>query len=423
MVNKILLLCATVFWSFALFAQSEGDQLPKWQEGYFDIHHISTGRGDATFLVLPDGTTMLIDAGDMSETHSRTLSSRNTPLWPNRTKTTGQWIADYIRQFTPDNSSSVIDYAIITHYHDDHFGEIDSMRNVHQSGGYQLTGITEVGSLIPIATMNDRGDDFPLDLKDNEIQARLTKGDAYQMIGTLQNYWKFIDYQKRTSGLHYETLAPGTHNQLVLTRSPEKYGDFCIRNIAVNGKIWTGEGESYYSLFSSGQYPGENSLSTCLKFSYGLFDYFTGGDINGVDQFGHSDFDRVESHVAPVIGPVDVATLNHHGNRDSQNTFYVRTLRPRVWIGQTWSSDHPDNNVLRRLLSEDLYPGDRDLFSTAMLQANREVIGSLLDRYKSQQGHIVVRVAPKGGRYSIFVLNCESEKREIIGTYGPYNSR
>jgi len=40
-----------------------GDTLPSWSEGYLDIHHINTGKGEAAFFMLPDGTTMLVDAG------------------------------------------------------------------------------------------------------------------------------------------------------------------------------------------------------------------------------------------------------------------------------------------------------------------------------------------------------------------------
>ena len=38
--------------------------LPAWSQGNLDIHHISTGRGNATYFVFPDGTTLLIDAGE-----------------------------------------------------------------------------------------------------------------------------------------------------------------------------------------------------------------------------------------------------------------------------------------------------------------------------------------------------------------------
>ena len=34
-----------------------------WSGGHLDIHHISTGRGNATFFILPDGTSLLVDAG------------------------------------------------------------------------------------------------------------------------------------------------------------------------------------------------------------------------------------------------------------------------------------------------------------------------------------------------------------------------
>ena len=35
------------------------EYLPEWQAGYLDIHQISTGRGNAAYLIFPDGTTML----------------------------------------------------------------------------------------------------------------------------------------------------------------------------------------------------------------------------------------------------------------------------------------------------------------------------------------------------------------------------
>lgn len=415
---------AALFMSFVqLFSQEKAQQLPSWEKGWLDIHHIATGRGDATFFIFPDATTLLIDAGDMSETHARTLSARNTKRLPNTTRSAPEWIVDYIKQFFPKNQLPRLDYALITHYHDDHFGEMDATRTVFDKGNYALTGITEVGHHIPIRTLLDRGSGYPIDLKDEKNQEEFKRQGDSGAISTLKNYWSFADYQSKTNAMLHTTLEAGKLNQIKLTNAPMDFPDFNIRNIAVNGNIWTGHGETFHSLYKLGDSPGENPLSACIKISYGKFDYFTGGDIKGVDDYGDSNFGLIESHVAPVIGPVDIATLNHHGNRDSQNTYYVRSLRPRVWIGQSWSSDHPDNNVLRRLLSEDLYPGERDLFSTAMLQPNRDVIGNLLNNYKSQQGHVVVRVYEKGDKYDIFVLDDASEKREIIGKFGPYYSR
>ncbi len=398
-------------------------QLPEWQPGFLDIHHINTGRGDTTFMVFPDGTTMLVDAGDMSETHPRATSRRNAKLVPNRSKTAPEWIVDYIDQFLPKKQERKLDYALITHYHDDHFGEVDSLRKI-APGGYQLTGIMEVGTLIPINTLIDRGFDFPVNLKDQQVQSqeRFSK-DKYGMIPTLKEYWKFIDYQTEKIGLKNEALQVGSNGQVTLKHNPKDHPKFSVQNIASNGNIWTGYDNTFYALFREGEYPGENPLSNVIRIDYGKFNYYTGGDISGIDGLGQTDLDALESHVAPVIGAVDVATLNHHGNRDSQNPFYVRTVRPRVWIQQNWTADHPGEEVFRRITSKKLYPGDRDVFSTIMLQGTKDVIGSRLDQYKSQEGHIVVRVYDHGDSYDIYVLNDASEEREIQSKHGPYKAR
>jgi hypothetical protein len=40
-----------------------GSALAPWQPGFLDTHHINTGRGNSTLMVMPDGTSLLIDAG------------------------------------------------------------------------------------------------------------------------------------------------------------------------------------------------------------------------------------------------------------------------------------------------------------------------------------------------------------------------
>ena len=42
-----------------------GDVLPRWTLGTLDIHQIVTGRGNAAFMMSPEGTTLLVDAGDV----------------------------------------------------------------------------------------------------------------------------------------------------------------------------------------------------------------------------------------------------------------------------------------------------------------------------------------------------------------------
>ncbi len=421
--------------SYYLFSQNPGDDLPPWNPGMMDLHHIQTGRGDAAFYVFPDGTTMIVDAGDMSETHPRITSPRNTPPVPDASKTTGEWIVDYIRQFHPKGKDAVLDYAMITHFHDDHMGEIDHTSKKSKWGEYYITGITEVGEHIPIRKLIDRGYpdyDFPHDMKSQEYRsAMLARKDHYDSTTTftLEQYWKFISSQAEKRGLVGEQFKAGSNTQIKLLYKEPDYPSFEIRNICGNGLAWTGWGEESIAMvpqdiLAGTQVPGENSLSNAIKITYGNFNYFTGGDIAGNNGLGEGDWQSVESQVAPVIGPVDVATLNHHGNRDSQSPFYVRTLRPKVWIGQTWSSDHPGDDVMRRIASKELYPGDRYLFSTAMLEANHLVIGDRIDRiYESTHGHVVVRVLNGGEEYMVFVLDECSPERKIKKVIGPIKSR
>ena len=55
-----------------------------------DIHTIATGRGDATFIVLPDGTTFMIDAGDNGK--------KKDKQHPDTTKRAGEWQAIYMKK-------------------------------------------------------------------------------------------------------------------------------------------------------------------------------------------------------------------------------------------------------------------------------------------------------------------------------------
>lgn len=403
--------------------QAQKNKLAPWTKGMFDIHHISTGRGNATFMIFPDGTTMLFDAGEISDTHPRTLSDRNSSMHPDHSKQAYEWLVQYIKEFSP-YAKPQIDYGVISHFHDDHFGEWDAQKIKSLLGNYVLTGFTGVGDVVPIKKMMDRGHTMPIDLRSEVFQKKYEK-EEYHIVQSLNNYFSFLDVQKKR-GMLYDSVVAGANDQFILTHDPASFPEWEIKNIASGGRVATGyKNRESVSVFPETYYPGENPLSVCLKISYWKFDYFTGGDISGIDEFGSPDFQSMEAQIAALIGAVDVATLNHHGNRDSQQGFYVRTVRPRVWIQQTWSSDHPGHDVLRRIMSTHVYPGPRDLFATDMLESNIKVIGDeFVNRaYKAKTGHIVVRVQPGGNLYSVYVLNNSSSDKYILSEHGPYLSR
>ena len=57
-----------------------------------------------------------------------------------------------------------------------------------------------------------------------------------------------------------------------------------------------------------------------------------------------------------------------------------------------------------------------------MLPPNRLVLGNIVNKYKAQEGHVVVRVYPGGRFYKVFVFDASQEHHKIIGDFGPYQS-
>ncbi len=419
-MKKILLwIVAALLYATDAFPQTT---LSPWREGYLDIHFISTGCGNCMFCIFPDGTTMLIDAGELDPSSPQINSARITRRFPNYTKYAYQWQADYISEILPRNKT--IDYALVTHYHEDHYGGLYPGIIPSKTGGYSLTGIIGVGSIIPINTLVDRGTDYPYDFK--KAIAKYP-----ERFGTFSNYQKFVEFQSQRKDFKYESFAIGNNKQFVMKNTPEKYPDFRIENISANGKAWNGK-TVVSKMPPAVDYPvkevmpDENQLSCGFLLRYGNFEFFTNGDIPGqAPQWEQKpEWHDVESVVAPCVGEVDVTTTNHHANRDAMSAYYLGVLKPRVIIQEVWSADHPGHDALLRMTSRKIWPDDRDLFATAMLDANRLVIGDMLDSsYKSTQGHIVVRVLPGGNEYMIYVLDNTHTSKYVTGTFGPYLSK
>ncbi len=394
--------------ALAVNAQNAGDVLPGWSPGTLDIHHISTGRGNATFFVLPDGTTMLVDAGALSG-----KSPRYTPPRPDASRTPGEWITRYIRAVAGD--SAALDYAMLTHFHSDHMGQISQAAPSSKLGPYKLSGITEVAETIPIRKMLDRG--WP----DYRYPAPLDGAD-------MTNYRTFLKAQAERNGMKVERFQPGRKDQISLVRDAGKYPAFEIRNLVANGEVWTGLGTETRQHFppldtvAAGDRPSENMCSAGFRLSYGRFDYYTAGDIPGIPFEGFPEWHDVETPVAKAVGPVEVAVMNHHGYIDSENAFFIGALRPRAWILFVWDSAHPTARVYSRLRSTRIYPGPRDIFANNMHEANKTVVAGL-DKLTSERGHIVVRVAPGGSSYRILTLDDAAETYKITSIHGPYECR
>jgi hypothetical protein len=222
-------------------------------------------------------------------------------------------------------------------------------------------------------------------------------------------------------------LHPGELDQIRLQQA-SRFPDFHIRNIASSGVIWTGRGtdtQQYIPLDAIKDcHFDENPLSNVIKISDGKFSYYSGGDIPGIPDYKQPYWRDMETPVAAVVGPVDAMTLDHHGNRDSTNGAILRALRPRVIVEQNWLSAQPGEEDVVRMASQEFYPGPRDVFATGMSPETHIAIGPIMDKiYRSYGGHIVIRVAPGGATYEVFILNDADQAREVIKRFGPYQAR
>ncbi len=375
--------------------------LRPWKEGYLDIHQISTGRGNSTFMILPDGTTMMVDMGDLGDTsHFR---QEVMPAVPSSEKSPAEWVARYVKHFSePLGNEGKVDYMLITHYDSDHIG-------IHGRGG-----VMELDTLLHIDRIVDRGYDYPTP----ELAMQMNRS-------TLPGYLATMESRSRR-GLEYEKFIVGSDTQFALLHEPRP--DFRIRNIYANGHLWTGEGfqtrdivigegEEYQENLKA---MNENRLSCTINISYGDFDYHSGGDIQGSSPNSTRPWRNVEKFVGEFIGETDVVLANHHAYSDAMYEPFVRAVTPQVCIIPVWDYYHPQpttlSNMLRCGIDED-HPAVRDsvnyVFAAGLVGSNRERLagdGALVP----PDGHVVVRVHEGGDRFQVFVLDDRSLDYRVI---------
>lgn len=384
----------------------------KWEKGWFEIHHINTKLGDATFFIFPDGTTMLYDAGEIRMQDLSKEKQEEYFLNSSDTLTAGKKITNYIKQIFPKNYPLKIDYAVISHFHHDHYSWVVENSKRSKNGNYLLSGITEVHEYIPIKKLIDRGYpeyDYPLDLKN-----------YYKNDLSFSNYLNFIDENKRKGKMIPEMLAVGTSKQIIPVNDPNEFKTFTATNVKSNNVIWTGKDTltTFYSfpnvplMNKEGKF-NENPLSIVLLFEYGNFRYYTGGDTSGVDDWPDID---IESVIAPIVGEVDAMALNHHGYKDASNLFFLQTLNPQTIIQSSLHDPHFQDNVL-----DNISQLDCDVFALNMRVENK-FSDEINQMYKGKNGHVVIKVAPGGEKYFVEIFDCDSDKLKVKEHLGPYYS-
>jgi len=382
--------------------------LPAWKPGVLEIHQIATNRGNSALLILPDGTTMMVDAGAIYGT-----TPYLSDLLPSGQRRPGEWIGRYAKRRIEASGLTAIDTFLATHLHGDHVGYLPPDGLLSPDGSYRLTGVSDVAAIVPIQRFVDRAwPDYTYPVPaDIDFQ---------------KNYRAFLRAQIKT-GKRVERFRPGSKDQFALQHKSADYPSFEIRNLIANGEVWTGKGEETRKLFpevstlKSADYPAENPCSCAVRLRYGKFGYYTGGDLTNDTNYGRDPWRDSESPAAEVCGPVSVAVANHHGYFNANGDRYVRALQPQVFVIPTWDSAHPTVNVLNTLYSKAIYSGNRDVFATSVKQENR-IANKKTDDLKSRAGHIVIRVEPGGETFAVHILSNADESDTVTASFGPYIS-
>ncbi|MBQ9463618.1 MAG: MBL fold metallo-hydrolase [Bacteroidales bacterium] len=379
-----------------------GSPLPAWQEGYLDIHAINSGRGECTFFILPDGTTLLVDAGESYGRPNHKYAV--VPPRPDAQTPAYMVYAKYLRRFLPARSKGTLDYVLITHYHSDHFGtEIESVRK-HPAGGYALTGISALYEEVPASKLIDRS--YP------EYESVWLPSSSKATF-----YQEFVRYAVEQRGLLAESFRVGDAGQIRLLHRPHRYRNFRILNYAGSGFVW--DGGQVVDAYASPEDRKENGMSCCFLLSYGDFDYYTGGDAGGNGP--------VALPVARAVGrPIEAMKADHHFSYHCMKDETMRIYRPTVVVTQgfTVRDIQPDYTVVDRLLrSDEVYPGPKYYYFTNMGESQLREHRDVYSRAAGVNGHVVIRVMPGGHEYYVIMLDDTDFEYRVKSIDGPFKCK
>jgi len=394
-----------------------GKTLPSWQKGEMDIHFINTTMGECAFIIMPDGTQLLIDAASSRVKTNSNSNTTNTGLrsrWdPTKTSTRGaQIIGAHINKCMVWTGNNKIDYAVLTHFDNDHIGGYDTDLPVSpNSSTYRQNGMAEILDNFTVGKLMDRG--YP------EYNYPFNMVTLPSNAPCVNNYVTAVKWHVANKGLQAEKFIAGSNTQIVPKTSDY---DVTIQNIAVNGEIWTGTGTATKKTFpelkdidyvdptnitSADNCPFENICSCVMDISFGDFNYFAGGDLQYTGKSTYSWKDT-ELPCATVVGPVDVMKADHHGVTNTNSTDAIKALKPSIWVVNSWVDCHPRTPILENV--ETQLP-NCDIYITNFWKGERpagvdtKVTDAQAARVLGYDGDVIIRVYDGGKTYRVIILD------------------
>ena len=379
-----------------------GSRLPPWRRGQLQLHFIYAGSSESVFMIMPDGTSMLVDVGDYDVGGNWKCCN---PVDTLGGRGPGRFVADYIRNVNPHGRK--VDYWMLTHYHADHGGcEISYSRREMRDGEVWFSGgLAELIDQIDFGKGFDRcwpnlADPFPV--KDTTVRQFAQISRTYR-------------YLERTRGFKIEKFRVGERDQIRLVHEPSAFPDFDILNICGNGVIRTRDGSTrnlYEGFIPKSDIEGwrrENGLSLGFIATYGGFRFYTAGDFQDFWTRPDGTAFQLEDELAPELDRVDVAKTNHHAS-DSMTAALVKSLAAKVWVTCSVSCYSNMPPALGRLTDRSIYPDERLIAPTyyhlreriAEMGEERAKRDIAVESYSPS--HVVVTVDRNAGEYDLAYL-------------------
>jgi beta-lactamase superfamily II metal-dependent hydrolase len=223
-----------------------------------------------------------------------------------------------------------IDYQLVSHYHSDHIG-----------------CTAELYARLPLTrAVYDRGPSY--------------HGDVYS------SYVLAIGSKRQTAT-----------DQTTIVLEQDSPAPVTIRIVALNGNDLQTE--------------IEDNLSLVAVVSFGQFKAVLGGDLTG---FAETEYQDIETSVAPKVGQVDVYKVHDHGSRYSSNPAWLEAVRPRIGVVSTGGGNrhgHPTEECIERLHRAGVKTYWTSAGNGVEPEVGMDVVG----------GNIIVEVAPNATIYTV----------------------
>ena len=275
------------------------------------------------------------------------------------------------------------------------------------AAGYKKSGLTALYDEIDYKNILDRAyPDYPTE--DGDILAIDDFGEEWA---------KFVRWGKANSKFTAARFAVG-EEQITLQYNKSKYSNFRIFNICANGFVWNKKNGAGYL---AGSRANEGNPASCgFHISYGDFDYVACGDLTSTPQ------NLAAYYVRDFIGgdKLDAFKTHHHLSGNSWGTRTKEVHKPQVILSHSFYNKQPDPGILQMLFD---YTWQKNFFVTnlhSMWKSNNSTLLNDDDgEFTGSEGHIVLRVAPGGKTFYVYMLDDTNFEYKIKSIHGPYTSK